>query len=117
VQIPANDGADTPDALRITVRSLGLFFEASGIMYGNGLLSARPSAGSEGFIYLASDTPSLLYWDDGSTWQTIGAGAPTDPAAGIGGLRTLGSGATQAAAGTVYAAITDLTILTLMGAL
>jgi hypothetical protein len=37
-----------------------------------GLLSARPAAGTAGNLYVASDT-KLLYRDNGATWDTIGS--------------------------------------------
>jgi hypothetical protein len=43
------------------------------IVHGYGLLSARPAAGIPGSLYFATDT-SLLYRDNGTTWNTIALG-------------------------------------------
>ena len=116
VVIPATAGSDATTAFRLSARSLGNAFEAAGLLYADGLDSARPTFGTHGRIYFPSDLPGIAYYDTGSTWVTIGAGAPTDPAAGVGGLRTLGAGATQAAAGN-HTHGDDITQLTVMGAL
>ncbi len=68
-------------------------------LIGYGLLSARPTAASdnEGQAFYATDT-GLLYRSNGSSWDQILLTDPTE-ASGDPGLRTLGSGANQAAAG------------------
>lgn len=96
-----NDGTDPADEFRLNIRAIGAWIESNGPMYAEGALASRPTVGKHGRWYKPSDAgyESIIYYDDGTTWQTIGAGAPADPAAGTPGLRTLGSGATQAAAG------------------
>jgi len=63
-----------------------------------GLLSARPSPGQQGRIYILTDSglEGRSYVDDGSAWQER---ISVNPVAATAGLRTLGTGATQAAAG------------------
>ena len=60
-----------------------------------GTFAARPAAGQKGRRYWATDT-GQLFRDNGTTWDTI---IDKDLAAGSASLRTLGTGATQAAAG------------------
>ena len=55
----------------------------------------RPAAGQEGRRFWATDTYEL-YRDTGASWDLV---IDSDPAVGVGGLRTLGAGATQAAPG------------------
>lgn len=48
-----------------------------GVVYGQGLLSARPvstsgSPGLQGRVYFATDT-ALLYWDLGTSWIVVGS--------------------------------------------
>lgn len=38
----------------------------------SGLIANRPTAGSEGRFYLATDQSNVVYTDDGSTWRQIG---------------------------------------------
>lgn len=59
----------------------------------------RPSAvaGNTGKLFKATDTGAEdVTRSSGSAWETV---APVNPAVGIGGFRTLGTGALQAAAG------------------
>jgi len=39
--------------------------------FGQGTTAARPAAGKTGRIYWATDT-TILYYDDGTTWRTVG---------------------------------------------
>lgn len=71
----------------------------------SGLLAARPvsspgSPGKRGRRYIATDVGvgGTEYVDAGTAWLELGP-ALIDPAAGTAGLRTLGTGAQQAAAG------------------
>lgn len=64
-----------------------------------GTLAARPTTSLiSGQYYFATDN-GLLYRYNGSAWITINAAGLVDQAAGTGSLRTLGTGALQAAAG------------------
>jgi hypothetical protein len=96
-----NDGTDQVTIYRNNIRAIGALLEAKSPLYSQGALSARPAAGTAGRIYKSTDLPedNVLYWDTGAAWVAIGVGAAVDPAAGVGGLRTLGAAATQAAAG------------------
>jgi len=60
-----------------------------------GLKTAQPAFGKQGRRYFATDE-NQIYLDTGSAWLPMFL---IDPAVGIGGLRTLGLGAQQAAAG------------------
>jgi hypothetical protein len=122
---PSADNTDPFDPVTY-IRNVGTALEAKGVLYSQGLLAARPAAGTAGRWYKPTDTgsESLIYWDDGTAWQAIGTGAPTDGSAATPSLRTLGAGATQAAAGNHTHAASAITgyggdnyILTLMGAL
>lgn len=122
VAICKNDGSDPVTEFRTDLRALNAALESLGCVYGEGTLAARPAAGAHGRFYKPSDAgyESIVCYDDGSVWRDIGTPAPTDPAAGTPGLRTLGSGATQAAAGNHTHSGTsadDVQVLTLMGAL
>lgn len=106
----ANDGSDPVTAYRTSIRSIVAALEAAGALYSQGLLSARPAAGTVGRFYRATDDVSgVIYYDDGSTWQSVGTSAAVDAAAGVGSLRTLGAGALQAAAGNHAHAIGAIT--------
>lgn len=106
---PSADNSDPFDPVTY-IRNNANWAESLGAMYAQGLLSARPTAGKVGRFYRATDdTTGVIYYDDGSTWQTIGAGAATDAAANVGSLRTLGAGALQAAAGNHTHAIGAIT--------
>lgn len=64
------DAADVP----LYVRNIVAALEAKGVQYGQGTLAARPAAGTQGRIYLATDqAPPQLYFDTGSAWNQIGA--------------------------------------------
>lgn len=64
-----------------------------------GTFSARPAAGTvAGKYYYATDT-GAIYRSDGTTWQLINPYPTTDAIPATGSLRTLGTGAQQAAAG------------------
>ena len=95
-------GNDPVTIYKDNIRSIGAHLEAAGAIYEQGLLGSRPSAGKAGRFYKATDTPedNLVYYDTGTTWVPIGAGAAADPAPGTPGLRTLGAGVNQAAPGT-----------------
>ena len=102
VAILANDGSDPVTIYRTNLRAIEAALESLGLVWrGQGTVASRPAAGIQGGVYKPTDAgyESILHYDDGATWREIGTAAPTDPAAGTGGLRTLGSGATQAAAG------------------
>jgi hypothetical protein len=106
----SNDGSDSVTAYRTSIRNVVAALEAKGALYAQGLLSARPTAGTQGRFYRATDdTSGIVYWDDGSTWQAIGTSAATDAAANVGSLRTLGAGSLQAAAGNHTHAIGAIT--------
>lgn len=101
IVIPSNDGSDSTAEYRISMRALGQFFETFGMIFLTGTLAARPAAGVLGRLYKPTDVglSAIAYFDNGTTWDSIGAGAAVDPAANVGGLRTLGGGPLQAAAG------------------
>jgi len=61
-----------------------------------GTAASRPAQGNKGVLFYATDTDVLSY-DDGAAWQTVLF--VIDAAAGTGSLRTIGTGALQAAAG------------------
>lgn len=99
--IPSADGSDATTALKASMRSIGTRLESVGILGAEGPLSSRPAPGSGRFLFKPTDPglAGLVYWDTGSSWATIGAPADADPAGNVPGLRTLGSGAQQAAPG------------------
>lgn len=100
LSVLSNDGSDAVSAYRTSIRNLAAWAEANAALRGQGLLSARPAAGKAGTFYKATDAATgILHYDNGTTWETIGAAPPTDGSAATPSLRTLGSGATQAAAG------------------
>lgn len=115
VVIPKTDGSDATTAFRLGVRSVGTVFDTSGVLYAEGVDASRPSASTHGRLYKPTDLANILYWDNGTTWETIGASAPTDPVAATAGLRTLGGGAQQAAAGNHTHAYIPLSTVTTKG--
>jgi hypothetical protein len=106
----SDDGSDPATAYRASIRNLAAWAEAQGALYAQGLLASRPAAGKAGRLYRATDdSAGVIYYDDGSTWQSIGTSSAVDAAAGVGSLRTLGAGALQAAAGNHTHAIGAIT--------
>lgn len=100
LSVLSDDSSDAVTAYRTSIRNLAAWAEANAALRGQGLLSARPSPGKAGTFYKATDdVTGVLYYDNGTTWETVGASAPTDGSAATPSLRTLGSGSTQAAAG------------------
>lgn len=99
-------GSDVPD---VPLWMQRLATDLDGVaMDDQGLLAARPAAGQAGRYYHAVDDTTAgpngtLARDNGAAWinvmQAPTAPPPTDPAANVAGLRTLGTGAQQAAAG------------------
>lgn len=82
------------------IEALGVAVDTLAVIHDQGALVDRPAAGVAGRIWkVTGSEDNLIYWDNGSSWVTIGAAAPSDPAAGTPGLRTLGGGPLQAAAG------------------
>ena len=84
------------------IRALALALDNAAIV-SQGTLASRPvstggSPGKMGRWYYATDN-GLLYYDFGTGWITINAPGTVDGPAGTGTLRTLGTGALQAAAG------------------
>jgi len=86
-----HDAADVPLYIRNVVAAL----EAKGTIYGQGLLSARPtssggSPGVQGRVYYATDTLTL-YYDFGTGWTALG----TSTFSGYGTLASRPSASTQ----------------------
>lgn len=107
--IPTVTGSDPFTELKDGIRRTGQWLETNGAMWAEGADSARPAAGTHGRFYKPTDISGVIYWDNGTTWETIGGSAATDAAPGVGSLRTLGSGANQAAPGdTTAAAVAQL---------
>lgn len=98
IRVP--DLTDAADAHADWLSAMNTIDGLISIFAGKGLFSARPSAGTvAGRLYYATDT-GAYYITDGTTWQLINPYPATDAAAGTGSLRTLGTGALQAASGT-----------------
>ena len=98
--IPNSSGSDPFTELKDGIRAAGLWIEANSLIFLTpGLLSALPAAGTVGRIYKATDVTGALYYDNGTGWESVGVTPPTDAAAGVGSLRTLGAGSLQAAPG------------------
>lgn len=98
----------SPVDMELYLNEVWTYQENKSPLYAQGTAAARPAAGTAGLLYFATDTNKLSY-DTGTTWQAVTA--DVDPVAGVGGLRTLGAGSQQAAAGNhthVAAQVTDL---------
>lgn len=95
-QMPApalGEVADGPAAIQALANQIA----ALALLGTSGTLAARPTpvAGNVDQYYFATDNGLLYRWS-GSTWVTVN---PIDAAAGTGSMRTLGTGAAQAAPG------------------
>lgn len=100
---------------RTMLRAIEDALEAKGLVWrGQGAIGARPAAGVQGGVFWLDGTG--LQYDDGTTWTSVSTAATVDDIAAVGSLRTLGSGATQAAPGTVFTTIEENLILALIGA-
>jgi hypothetical protein len=87
----STDTADVPRDMAALANALD-----TNVSYdAQGTLSARPAAGLRGRYYYATDI-GVLSRDTGTGWVDVN---PKDAAAATPSLRTLGAGATQAAAG------------------
>lgn len=86
---------------RTSIENIVAALEAKGALYSQTALGSRPTAGVPGRFWKDSGSlgDGIMFYDNGAGWESIGAGAPTDGAAGTPSLRTLGTSATQAAAG------------------
>lgn len=91
-----SDPADGPAA----IQALATQMAAIGALITSGTLAARPtpSASDVDRFYWGTDTALLYRWS-GSAWATVNPLALVDQAAGVGSMRTLGTGAAQAAPG------------------
>lgn len=102
IVVPKTDGSDSTTAYRLSTRSVGAWAETFGfIVLPADTYANIPAAAKYGRVFHPTDAgrEGEFYFDTGSVWQQISPAPPTDPAAGVGGLRTLGAGATQAAPG------------------
>lgn len=89
------DAADVPASIAAAIAVI----DANAAWISKGTFAARPAAGTvAGKLYYATDT-GAFYVTDGTTWQLVNPYPTTDAAVGVGSLRTLGSGALQAAPG------------------
>lgn len=99
--LPYPSGSDVPDVpAHLEALAVALDDVAK---YAQGPVSARPvssiaSPGKRGRLYFATDE-GVLYLDTGTAWQAVQPQLVTDGPANVGTLRTLGTGAQQAAAG------------------
>lgn len=97
--LPYPTGTDAADQGDDQIKALAEAADSKFAGFSLGLLSARPTVGGttgpSGFIYYATDN-GLFYVSDGSSWVIVN---PKDAAAGTASLRTLGTGANQAAPG------------------
>lgn len=91
--------ADSFALYRTSIENIVAALEAKGALFVQ--QSATPTAGVTGRFFKDSDNlgDGIIYYDNGTTLEAIGAAAPSDAAAGTPSLRTLGTGSTQAAAG------------------
>jgi microcystin-dependent protein len=90
-----SDSADVPR----DIQNLATDVDGKMAIDSQGVLASRPTTGLvSGQYYFATDN-NLLYRYNGSAWITLNAAAAVDGAPGVGTLRTLGTGANQAAAG------------------
>src|SRR4051794_6687073 len=93
------DGADVP----YWMQAQGVWLDNNVPVYSQGALADRPvsSPASHGIVgrrYLAQPE-NVEYIDTGMGWVSTGSVSSVDAAANVGSLRTLGTGALQAAAG------------------
>ena len=91
------EGTDAPD-VPADLQRLADDVDGKAVEFGQGLINNRPTVGTQGRFYWATNE-SKLYYDDGSAWRQVTYDPVTDAAAATGSLRTLGTGARQAAAG------------------
>lgn len=92
--LPYPASSDTADVPR-DISALANALDSNAAYDAQGSLSSRPAAGLRGRYYYANDT-GVLSRDTGTAWVDVN---PADAAAGTASMRTLGTGATQAAAG------------------
>ena len=108
----SSSGIDPVTAFRDNIRAIGTILEVNAALFTQGPLSSRPAVGKAGRCFKTVDPgvpeDGLFYYDNGTSWVAIGAGAPADPAPATPGLRSLGSGANQAAAGNHSHSVTSL---------
>ena len=104
MQTLTRTGIQIPDQLtdaftyRSHLAAIAGAMESQGVIYLTGAESLRPAAGKSGRVWMSTDTGSL-WWDTGGTWMLVNPAPPANAAAGTPSMRSLGTGATQAAAG------------------
>jgi hypothetical protein len=92
----ANQGHFTNSTEPSSRPDQGTFNLLNSMLLQTGTNSSKDSTlGDTGRVFITSDTYDV-YRDNGSSWVVV---VETDPAAATAGLRTLGTGSTQAAAG------------------
>lgn len=95
--LPAPVNADAV-AVPADILALAAALDGVAVAFDSGTLAGRPAAGTEGRLWYSTNT-GVLSWDTGATWIDVNPTGVVDGPAGSGTLRTLGTGALQAAAG------------------
>lgn len=92
---PANTDAV---AVPADILALAEALDDLAVVFDSGTFASRPAAGLIGRLWYSTNT-GVLSWDTGAAWVDVNPSGVVDGAAGVGTLRTLGTGALQAVAG------------------
>ena len=96
IQIP--DLPTDPFAYRVHLAAIAQAVESQGVIFTSGVAGSRPPAGKVGRVHLFTDTGEF-WWDTGASWMQVNPAPVANAAAGTPSLRRLGTGSTDAAAG------------------
>lgn len=104
MQTLTRTGIQIPDQLtdaftyRAHLAAIAQAVEQQSVIFLTGMASQRPAAGKAGRVWMSTDTGDF-WWDTGGAWTLVNPAPPANAAAGTPSMRSLGTGATQAAAG------------------
>lgn len=104
MQTLTRTGIQIPDQLtdaftyRAHLAAIAQAVDQQSVIFLTGMASQRPAAGKAGRVWMSTDTGDF-WWDTGGAWMLVNPDPPANAAAGTPSLRSLGTGSTDAAAG------------------
>lgn len=105
MQTLTRTGIQIPDQLtdaftyRAHLAAIAQAVEQQSVIFLTGMASQRPAAGKAGRVWMSTDTGDF-WWDTGGAWMLVNPDPPANDEAGTPSLRSLGTAAGTAAAGT-----------------
>ena len=87
-----------PFTYRAHLAAIAGALEQQGVIYTSGVAGSRPAAGKQGRVHFFTDSGEV-WWDTGASWVQVNPAPIASAAPATPSLRRLGTGATDAAAG------------------